>query len=39
MIEKYIAGIIFFQSRFSLKIFTNSRKSAIGFTPGVIQGV
>ena len=39
MFEIYIAWIIFFLSRFSLKIFTNSRKSVIGFTPGVFQGV
>ena len=39
MFEIYIEWIIFFLSRFSLKIFTNSRKSVIGFTPGVFQGV
>ena len=39
MFEKYIAWIIFFLSCFSLKIFANLRKSAIGFTPGVFQGV
>ena len=37
--EKYIAWIIFFRSRFSLNNITNSRKSVIGFTPGVFQGV
>ena len=39
MFEKYIAWIILFRSRFSLNYITNSRKSAIGFTPGVFQGV
>ena len=39
MFEKYIAWIIFFRSRFSLNNITNSRKSVIGFTPGVFQGV
>ena len=29
----------FFEVDFLLIIFTNSRKSAIGFTPGVFQGV
>ena len=39
MFEKYIAWIIFFRFVFLSIIFTNSRKSAIGFTPGVFQGV
>ena len=39
MFEKYIAGIIFFQVVFLEIIFINSRKSAIGFTPSVFQGV
>ena len=39
MFEKYIAWIIFFRVVFLSIIFTNSRKSAIGFTPGVLQGV
>ena len=39
MFEKYIAWIIFFRVVFLLIIFTNSRKSAIGFIPGVFQGV
>ena len=39
MFEKYIAWIIFFQVVFLEIIFTNSRKSAIGFTPSVFQGV
>ena len=39
MFEKYIAWIIFFRVVFLSIIFTISRKSAIGFTPGVSQGV
>ena len=39
MLQKYIAWIIFFRVVFLSIIFTNSRKSAIGFTPGVFQGV
>ena len=39
MFEKYTAWIIFFRSRFSLNNITNSRKSVIGLTPGVFQGV
>ena len=35
MFQKYIAWIIFFRVVFLSIIFTNSRKSAIGFTPGV----
>ena len=39
MFEKYIAWVIFFRVVFLERIFTNSRKCAIGFTPGVFQGV
>ena len=39
MFEKYIAQIIFVEVAFLQIIFTNSRKSAIGFTPGVFQCV
>ena len=39
MFVQYIAWIIFFEVVFLKIIFTNSRKSAIGFTPGVFQGV
>ena len=38
-LNNILHGLYFFEVVFLKIIFTNSRKSAIGFTPGVFQGV